>query len=162
MWQAPVSFLPRVLLEPRRPLLALSVAWATAFVPSLALVAATTVLLPDVGRPQFPVGDASFLWAIIIVAPLLETLIMGAVLLLLRLFLSPTAAVLVSAFAWGVAHSALAPVWGLVVWWPFLVFSTMFLTWRSRSLLAAVAMAAATHALHNSLPALLLVSGLGS
>jgi len=44
-----------------------------------------------------------------------------------------------------------------VIWWPFLVFSTVFLTWRSRSLTAALALAAASHALHNLLPALLLV-----
>ena len=85
---------------------------------------------------------------------------MGGVLLVLLRLISPTAAVLVSSAAWGVAHSLAAPIWGLIVWWPFLVFSTVFLTWRSRSVLAALGMAAATHALHNLLPGLLLVLGI--
>ena len=140
---------------------ALAVAWAVAFLPSLVLGAATSAMLPDSAMPRFPVLDATAFLVIVAAAPVLETLAMGAALLVLRLVLSPTWAVLVSAVGWGVIHSAAAPAWGLVIWWPFLVFSTVFLTWRSRSVVAAIAMAAATHALHNLLPALLLVSGLG-
>lgn len=159
-WRPPVSFLPQALREPRRPLRALAVAWATAFVPTLALGAAVTALLPRNALPEIPLANGNIFWLIVIAAPLLETLLMGAALVLLRLVFSPTLAVLISAVGWGIAHSAAAPAWGLVIWWPFLVFSTVFLTWRSRSLLAALGMAAATHALHNLLPALLLVVGL--
>src|SRR5687768_10523067 len=159
-WQPPVSFLPKALREPRRPLLALGIAWATAFLPSLPLGAAVTAILPRDALPEFPVVDWSFFWLIVVAAPVFETMLMGAALVLLRLFLNPTHAVLVSAVGWGILHSTAAPAWGLVIWWPFLVFSTVFLTWRSRSLLAALGMAAATHALHNLLPALLLVFGL--
>lgn len=141
-------------------MLSLTVAWATAFVPSLALVAAVSVLIPDAAGPQFPTADPNLFWLIVIAAPLLETLLMGAALMLMRLFVSPTAAVMISAVGWAAAHSAMAPVWGLVIWWPFLVFSTIFLTWRGRSVLAALGMAAATHALHNLLPAVLLVAAL--
>jgi hypothetical protein len=161
-WGPPVSLLPNALREPRRPLLALGIAWATAFLPSLPLGAAVSAFLPRDALPDFPVVDWNFFFLIVVAAPLFETVLMGAALLLLRLFLSPTSAVLVSAVGWGIAHSAAAPAWGLVIWWPFLVFSTVFLTWRSRSLFAAVGMAATTHALHNLLPALLLVSGLQS
>ena len=161
-WRPPVAVLPRALLEPQRPLLALAVAWATAFIPSLALVAAVSLLLPNAAGPQFPTADPNLFWLIVIAAPLFETLIMGAALLLMRLVVSPTAAVLLSAVGWAAAHSAMAPVWGLVIWWPFLVFSTVFLTWRGRSVPAALGMAAATHALHNLLPALLLVAAFGS
>ena len=161
LWQPPVSYLPQALREPRRPVRALAVAWATAFIPTLALGAAISAMMPDSAMPRFPVADAPIFWLIVVVAPLLETLLMAAALMVLRLFLSPTAAVLVSAVGWGIAHSAVAPAWGLVIWWPFLIFSTVFLTWRSRSLAMAIGMAAATHALHNLLPALLLVSGLG-
>ena len=159
-WQPPVSLLPKALLEPRRPLLALGIAWATAFLPSVPLGGAVTALLPRDAMPEFPLVDWNFFWLIVVAAPLFETVLMGAALILLRLFLSPTYAVLVSAIGWGILHSTAAPAWGLVIWWPFLVFSTVFLTWRSRSLLAALGMAAATHALHNLLPALLLVFGL--
>ena len=51
---------------------------------------------------------------------------------------------------------------GPVIWWPFVIFSTLFLTWRRRSIPAAIGMATAAHAAHNLLPALLLVSGLES
>jgi hypothetical protein len=56
-----------------------------------------------------------------------------------------------------VAHSLQAPAWGLVIWWPFLIFSTVFLVWRERSLLGAFALVSLLHALHNLLPALRLV-----
>ena len=161
MWQPPISYLPRAMREPRRPLLALAVAWAMAFVPTLVLGAAVSALMPDTTLPKFPLANWTVFWAIVIVAPLLETLLMGAALVLLRLVFSPTVAVLLSAVGWGIVHSTAAPAWGLVIWWPFVIFSTVFLSWRSRSLLAAVGMAAATHALHNLLPALLMVSGLG-
>ena len=141
-------------------MLALAIAWATAFLPSLLLGAAVSAFLPKHALPAFPTVDWYVFFLIVVFAPLFETMIMGAALLLLRLFLSPTQAVLVSAVGWGILHSTAAPAWGLVIWWPFLVFSTVFLTWRSRSVLAALGMAAATHALHNSLPALLLVLGL--
>ena len=159
-WGPPISYLPKPLLEPRRPLLALAAAWATAFLPSIPLGAAVTSLLPRDALPHFPTVDWYVFFLMVVAAPLLETMIMGAALLLLRLFLTPTQAVLVSAVGWGIVHSTAAPAWGLVIWWPFLVFSTVFLTWRSRSVMAALGMAAATHALHNSAPALLLVSGL--
>src|SRR5688572_24543527 len=159
-WRPPVSFLAKPLREPRRPLLALATAWATAFLPSLPLGAAVSTLLPRSSLPVFPTVDWYVFFLIVVAAPLFETMIMGAALLLLRLALNPTQAVLVSAVGWGILHSTAAPAWGLVIWWPFLVFSTVFLTWRSRSLLAALGMAAATHALHNFLPALLLVLGL--
>jgi hypothetical protein len=141
-------------------MLTLAIAWATAFLPSLLLGAAVSAMLPRSALPAFPTVDWYIFFLIVVFAPVLETMIMGAALLLLRLVLSPTHAVLVSAVGWGILHSTAAPAWGLVIWWPFLVFSTVFLTWRSRSLLAALGMAAATHALHNFLPALLLVLGL--
>jgi hypothetical protein len=160
-WQPPVSFLPQALREPRRPLLALAVAWATAVVPSIALGAAVSALVPRDALPVLPLTDASVFWLLVIGAPLVETLLMGGALIMLRLVFSPTWSVLISAVGWGIAHSLAAPAWGLVIWWPFLVFSTVFLTWRSRSLPAALGLAAASHGLHNLLPALLLVFGPG-
>ena len=68
------------------------------------------------------------------------------------------AAVLAS-IGWGLAHSSAAPIWGLIIWWPFLIFSTLFVVWRSRSLAAAFAVPAAVHALHNLGPGLAVASG---
>jgi hypothetical protein len=77
---------------------------------------------------------------------------------LLRLF-SPTVAILISAVGWGVAHSMAAPIWGLVIWWPFLIFSTLFVTWRERSLWLAFGIPMCVHALQNLIPATLIAFG---
>ena len=158
-WQSPLSRLPGAVLAPRQPGRSIAVAWACAFLPTILLGAIVTSALPGVGQPQLDVGGWSSLALIVLFAPLLETLIMGAALVILQRLMPPTSAVLVSAAGWGAAHSAAAPAWGLVIWWPFVIFSVMFVTWRQRSLLTGLAMAAATHALHNLLPALLLLAG---
>ena len=160
MWRPPVSYLPKLLLEPRRPLQALAAAWALAFVPTLALGALVSAFLPPSAFPSFPAVNWYLFTLLVVVGPLVETLIMGAVLALLSRLTNPTAAVIGSAVGWGIAHSAAAPGWGLVIWWPFVIFSTLFLTWRKRSTIAAIGMATAAHAAHNLLPSLLLVSGL--
>ena len=82
---------------------------------------------------------------------------MGSVLLVLLRFLGPSVAVLVSSLGWGIVHSSIAPTWGLVIWWPFLIFSTLFVAWREKSLLAAFAMPAMVHAMQN-LPTALVVA----
>ena len=153
LWTFPVTILPRVLREPRRPGLALLAAWMTALLPSLVIAAIIAAAAPDAQQPEFGGGGVSLFLMMVLFAPIVETLIMAAVLSLLLRVLPPTAAVLASAAAWGVAHSLAAPVWGLVIWWPFLVFSTLFITWRERSWLAGAGMAAAAHGLQNSIPA---------
>jgi len=47
----------------------------------------------------------------------------------------------------------------LVIWWPFLVFSTLFVTWRDRSLTLAFLIPMCVHALQNLLPAILVAYG---
>ena len=109
-WAPPISLLPKPLLKPERPLIALLVAWLLAFIPSLALGAAVTKLLPNLGQPELPVVNGLALSLVVIMAPVVETLIMAAVLsLLLRLF-PPTVAVILSALGWGIAHSMAAPI----------------------------------------------------
>jgi hypothetical protein len=158
--RAPVlPFLPRPLLEARRPLVAIVVGAVTTLVPSIALAALVRMMLPASEPPAFAVQGLTAIKALVVFAPLVETLIMGTVLLVLLRLMSPTAAVLVSSAGWGIAHSLAAPIWGLIIWWPFLVFSTLFVVWRSRSLLAGFSMAAAVHALQNLGPALLIASG---
>jgi hypothetical protein len=51
----------------------------------------------------------------------------------------------------------MAPAWGLVIWWPFLIFSVLFVAWRQRSWAAGLGVAATTHALQNLGPALALL-----
>jgi hypothetical protein len=154
-----LPFLPRPLLQARRPLVAIGLGALTTIVPSLMLAALVQWLVPGGEGPEFAMDGPIALFALVVFAPIVETLIMGTVLLVLLRLVGPTAAVLVSAAGWGVMHSLAAPIWGLIIWWPFLVFSTLFVVWRNRSLFAAFAVPAAVHALQNLGPGLLVASG---
>ena len=149
--------LPAALAEPRNPLKAISVGWLCAFPPSLLLSILAQWLLPAVERPTFIVTGPATVAALVLVSPLIETLIMAAVLEVLLRFLPPAAAIVVSAIGWGLAHSWVAPAWGLVIWWPFLIFSTLYVTWSKRSVWAGVGIVFAVHALQNLGPSLLLL-----
>lgn len=151
--------LPAALREPRRPAVAILAGWALAFFPSLALSALTQVLLPQVERPEFTITGGTIL-LFVLFAPFVETLIMAAFIeLMLRLKVPPAGAIIASAIGWGAAHSAMAPAWGLVIWWPFLIFSTLYVTWSKRSIAAGVLLVTAVHGLQNLFPALLLAYG---
>jgi hypothetical protein len=138
-WSLPLTLLPRPLFEAARPARAILLGWLTAFIPSILLSALVASMLPTLGQPQLALGTGA---AVVLVAVV--------------------AAVLASAAGWGIAHSLAAPAWGLVIWWPFLIFSTLYVTWRQRSLLAALAVPASVHGLQNLLPAALVYSGLGA
>ena len=153
-----LRFIPAALREPRRPALAIGLGWALTFFPSIALSWASQALFPALAKPDFAVGGLLALFLLVIFSPVIETLIMGGVLSLLLRFLPPTGAVIVSAVGWGIAHSLVAPVWGLTIWWPFLIFSTLFVVWKQRGWLPAAALVACVHALQNLLPALVLVA----
>jgi membrane protease YdiL (CAAX protease family) len=161
-WSRPVTVLPTFLFEPARPARAILLAWLSAFIPSILLSAVVSTMLPTLGQPQLALGTGTALVLVAVVAPVLETLIMAGVLAVLLRLMPPTAAVLASSLGWGVAHSLAAPAWGLVIWWPFLIFSILYVTWRQRSLLAAMAVPASAHGLQNFLPAALVYSGLGT
>ncbi|HUG46143.1 MAG TPA: hypothetical protein VMK31_06490 [Sphingomicrobium sp.] len=145
---------------PIRPARAILIGYLIAFPISLLLGFIATTLLPEAQPPQFDVEGPAAIVALVLFAPIAETLIMGAALLFLLLFLPPTAAIIVSAVGWGIAHSMLAPMWGLIIWWPFLIFSTLFVAWRVRSLALAFAIPMCVHALQNLLPALLIARGM--
>ncbi len=156
---AALAFLPALLFRPERPALYVVTAWALSLVGSLALSALVSQLAEGQG-PTFPKLDAPWLlFNLVVIAPVAETLIMGAVLLFLERLFGFLPALLLSALGWGLAHSALAPAWGLVIWWPFLFFSLSFLVWRRRNLALAFAIPALIHALQNLGPALMLVLG---
>jgi hypothetical protein len=64
---------------------------------------------------------------------------------------------LMAAVIWGILHSIQAPAWGLVVWWPFFIFSCAFLAWRRVSWVHAFLAAALLHFIQNFLPAIAVV-----
>jgi membrane protease YdiL (CAAX protease family) len=150
--------LPAGLAEPRKPLRAILTGWLFAFPPSILLALIAAWLVPALERPALEVTGALSVALLVLFAPLVETLIMAAVLeLLLRLRVPPGAAIVISSLGWGVAHSLAAPAWGLVIWWPFLIFSILYVTWSRRSTWAAIGIVTCVHALQNLAPALLLL-----
>ena len=158
-WPRPLVWLPRPIREPRNPFLSVAVGWLTTFLPSIAIGAAVTALFPHLGLPDLGVANTTIFILVVIVSPIIETMIMAAVLELLLRFVPPAVAVAISAIGWGIAHSLAAPAWGLVIWWPFLIFSTLYVSWRQRSTLAGLSIVASTHALQNALPMLAMLAG---
>ena len=149
--------LPAALAEPRKPLRAIFAGWLFAFPPSILLALIAAWLVPALDRPSFDVAGPASVALLVLFAPLIETLIMAAALELLLRIVRPPVAILLSAAGWGLAHSWVAPAWGLVIWWPFLIFSTLYVTFSRRSVLAAIGVVTCVHALQNLAPALLLL-----
>ena len=154
-----LKFLPAPLREPRRAWLAILTGWLLSIVGSLALAALSRAIAPQLPAPAFPMTGLTAVFLLVVFAPVLETLIMAGFLSLFLRFMPPAAAILLSAAGWGIAHSLEALGWGLVIWWPFLIFSTLFVVWRQRGFWAGVGIAATTHALQNLGPGLLVAFG---
>ena len=152
-----LSVLPLFLFRPDGSRLAYVLkAWLLALVPSILLSLIVNSAAPAAEQPHLPLSGPAAIGFITLLGPFLETLIMAGALLVLTRIVAPGPAAVLSAIGWGVAHSWAAPIWGLIIWWPFLIFSILFVTWRSRSLAMAFAMPALAHALHN-LPSAILV-----
>jgi hypothetical protein len=154
-----LKFLPAPLREPRRAWLAIPTAWLLSIAGSIALAAMFAVLMPQLKGPDFPIKGWGALFALVVFAPFLETLIMAGLIWLFERLLSTTGAVAASAIAWGIFHSSQAIGWGLVIWWPFLIFSTLYVVWRQRGFWAGIGVAATTHALQNLGPGLAIAFG---
>ncbi len=154
--------IPDFLVEPRSPLKAIALGWPTAALPALLLAMIAGALIGVENHPNFGPVDGRTLLALVVVAPFLETLIMAVALevlifLLARLRKPEWLAIPLSALGWAIAHSVKAPAWGLVIWWPFLIFSALYVAWRRRSYAWSLAIPMAVHALNNLVPALLLL-----
>jgi hypothetical protein len=160
-WTKPLTWLPRPLLDPSSVWRTILVGWLLAFPASILLAGLVHVVAPNAKAPDFPVTGAMAIFLLVVFSPVLESLIMGGVLLILLRFMRPTYAVIVSAVGWGMAHSFEAPIWGLIIWWPFLIFSTVFVAWRERSLWLAFGLPMVIHGCQNLGPAILVALGKG-
>ncbi len=145
-----LKLLPAPIREPRRAWLAIPIAWSLSFLGSLALAALIGWLAPNAQSVKIPALPA---WLIIlafaILSPVLESILMGLGLKLFLRWMTPGPAILTSAICWGILHSLEVPIWGLAIWWPFLIFSTLFVVWKQRGFWTGVAVAAAVHGLQN-------------
>jgi membrane protease YdiL (CAAX protease family) len=156
-----LAFLPRFLFETDRVKARyIGKAWLVALLPSIALSLLAGQAAPGAAQPDISVATPLLLFLLVLGGPFAETLIMGGLLLGLDRLFGPGPAAIVSAILWGIAHSLLVPIWGLIIWWPFLILSVAFLTWRPRGLWVGIAMATAIHGLQNSVAAVgLLMAG---
>lgn len=123
---------------------------------TISLMALTAWAFPATGPKFVPQPRIVLFLSITVFSPVVETLLMRLVLFLLRLFVKPMPYVaILSALIWAGFHSLLAPSWGLVIFWPFLIFSLCYLTWEAKSKRQAFWMTASLHALHNTGPGLI-------
>ena len=149
----PLRYFPKPLREPRRAWLAITLGWLFCVVPSVALAFLVEAFAPQLAMPEFPIrGHVAFL-ALAVLSPIVETLILATFITLFRLVFSPTVSVFLSAIGWGIAHSIQASAWGLVVWWPFLIMSMLYVVWRQRGFGIAIMVPATVHMLQNAVPA---------
>jgi hypothetical protein len=63
----------------------------------------------------------------------------------------------VTAVACAGLHSLARPLWGIEIFWSFVIFSLCYTAWEKKSLLQAFWMTAILHALHNLVPTLALL-----
>jgi membrane protease YdiL (CAAX protease family) len=132
-------------------------AWLLSLLGTAVLSAAVLLLIQPSGHPDIRTTNASDIIILVVASPVIETLLLGLLLTGLDLIVSEAPAVLISAVTWGLLHSLASPTWGLIVWWPFLIMSIAFVTWRHVSLPHAFAVVASIHALQNGVAAFLLV-----
>ncbi|MBN2595033.1 MAG: hypothetical protein JXA81_16125 [Sedimentisphaerales bacterium] len=126
-------------------------------VPSIiiALILGLSGAITEDTGPEFEGSALGLFITLVIIGPLLETLLMGGGLWILSFITRRQALLaLISAFIWAVMHSLLAPAWGLVVMWPFFVFSCSYLAWRKRSWWHAILVTSCIHAFQNFLPSI--------
>lgn len=146
------AFVPDFLARPDRPLLVIFLSWLLCAIGAYAIVAVVSVVAPRVATPDFSfyVGKGAFtVLMIAIITPLIETLILAAICLILNLFLPALHTIILGSLIAAIFHSLQAPIWGFVIWWPFLIFSTLFLVWKQRSFALAILMPTIVHGLHN-------------
>lgn len=150
--------LPRFLFDEGQPWWAYGLkGWLLILLPSVALALLLGLVVEPGGSAlpnlAFPFPTWVLFLGIVIFAPVAETLLMLGPLLLVDRLAGPGAAAVASSALWGGLHSLSAPAWGLVAWWPFLVFSAILLFWRSRGRLwRGVALVMLIHAMQNSVP----------
>jgi len=132
-------------------------------VPSLviAMILGLTGVITEETGPEFKGPALGLFIGLIIIAPPLETLLMGGGLWILSFITKrPVRLAVISAILWAGMHSLIAPAWGLGVIWPFFVFSCCYLSWRRHSWLRAILVTSCVHAFQNILPAIAAIATL--
>jgi hypothetical protein len=96
---------------------------------------------------------------LVVFSPAVETLMMPPILWALAFITTrPMQLAILSALVWAGLHSSMALAWGLVIAWPFYVFSRAYLAMRPYGRLKAIAVTACVHSLQNTLPAVAILN----
>jgi hypothetical protein len=113
------------------------------------------------GWPELPPAALPRLFlALCVFSPIAETFVMAIIIWLLRRVMVRTEYVpWVTALICALAHSLAKPLWGIEIFWSFVIFSMCFVTWEKKSPLQAFWMTAILHALHNLVPTAAMVLG---
>ncbi len=92
-------------------------------------------------------------------APLIETFAMAVIIWVLRRLVKRTEYIpWITALICAGAHSLAKPLWGIEIFWSFVIFSLCYTAWEKKSVLQAFWMTVVLHALHNLVPALALIA----
>ena len=119
---------------------------------TLACIAGGVVMLAGISTealevPGVKINSWDFIGAVVF-APVVETLILAALLTLIRRLSIATQAI-ISAIIWGGLHALIAPFWFFGTVFSFFVFSYAYLVWRKKSFAFGFAAAALPHSLVN-------------
>jgi membrane protease YdiL (CAAX protease family) len=159
-WVPPdyLAWLPAFLFETDRvPERYIGKAWLAVLLGSVALAVLVNLVAPGAEHPPIHIRGPLSVLSIVIIGPFLETLLLMLPVFGLNRLLGPGPAVLASALLWGIGHSLSAVTWGLIAWWPFLIMSIAFLTWRRGGLVKAFGVVFSIHALQNGLAVFILL-----
>jgi hypothetical protein len=140
-------------------------AWLTGLLPSIGFLALAHGVLALLGIDSAPfqrddvVPTFKAAFYAVAIAPLVETLLLGALLWLLSLLSPrPLFVAAVSGVLWGCVHGRLGLLAFFGTFWSFYVFSCSYLAWRPLGWWKAVVVAVLPHALDNLILMLLLLA----
>jgi hypothetical protein len=124
-----------------------------AFGVQLALNAVTGTTWPELPAEALP----KLLLVLCVFTPLVETFALAVIIFVLRRVMTRTEYIpWVAALICAGLHSLAKPLWGIEIFWSFVIFSLCYMAWEKKSAFEAFWMTAALHALHNLIPTLVM------
>ena len=128
-----------------------------AFIPSIMISIVVTLALPH-KSPTFDGPVAFVVFSMLILSPWIETLLMWPILWVLKRFTRNQLSIALGSMAvWAILHSLASPAWGLIIAWPFFIFSVCFLEWEKKSKIKAIVVTALVHTCQNAIPVIAVV-----
>lgn len=123
----------------------------------LAILLERLGVISEQNSPEFEGPPIVVFIGIVLLSPVVETLMLaGGLWLMARVVQKWIVLAAMSSLLWAILHSLAAPMWGVLIAWPFFIFSSAYLAWREHSWGHAYAAACAIHALHNTIPGIMM------